>query len=215
MPDLYDEDVERTMKQIMLAHISDDEMGSYHDEAIDDFGRAHVEAHLRRCLICSRKYERMQRILVAAFEESAPPEKIDPAKALVARMQLQQALAAGLIAVVIARARRQGARAADQQFREVYDGQSEDGSLLWRVVEDDSGIVARFWSHRLELEGLRLRIKIGSLTKEITLKRVTNDQVGGQARIEGAERQQLPDDWHLFVESVTLPEPSEAPDSNE
>lgn len=206
MPDLQDEDVDKIIKQAMLAHISDDEMGEYHDEAIDDFRRARVEAHLRRCQICSRKYERMQRILVAAFEESDSPQNLEPARALVTRMQLQQTLAAGFIAVVIARARRRGARLADGEFREVYDGQSEDGALRWRVVEDDSGIVARFWSHRLDLEGLQLKINIGSLTKEITFKRVANDQVGGQARIEGAERQQLPDDWQLCVESVTLPE---------
>lgn len=199
MSDLQDEEVEKAMKQLMLAHISDDEMGDYHDEAIDDFGRARVKAHLRRCQICLRKYERMQRILAAS-------ENLESASALAARMQLQQILAAGLIAVVIARARRRGARMADEEFREVYDWQSEDGMLRWHVVEDDSGIVARFWSHRLDLEGLQLIINIGSLTKEITFKRVANDQVGGQARIEGAERQQLPDDWQLCVESVTLPE---------
>ena len=122
---------------------------------------------------------------------------------------MQQASIAMLMAVVgviLARAKKRAARAADEEFREVFNGQSEDGSLQWRVVEDDFAIVARFWSHRAELEGLKLIIKIGALTKEVTLKPVANNQVGGQARIEGEERDQLPDDWQLCIESVTLTE---------
>jgi hypothetical protein len=218
MPELSDEEVDKVVRQMALIHLTDPEMGQYHDEVIDDFNGARVEAHLQRCSTCKERYETMKHILATCHGVEVPEESMQHLHSLMAQRPMQQAAIVGLMAivgVVMARAKKRGARAADEEPREIFNGQSEDGSLQWRVVEDDFAIVARYWSHRPELEGLKLAIKIGGLTKEVTLKRVPNNQVGGQTRIEGEERGQLPDDWQLRIESMTLPERLEDSDSSQ
>jgi hypothetical protein len=56
-------DIEQLVKQVLLLHLTDDEIGQYLVEGIDRFEQARVDAHLERCLICARRVQTTREIL--------------------------------------------------------------------------------------------------------------------------------------------------------
>jgi len=198
MPELRDQDVERLLERAVLVHLTEEDLGRYHDGAVNETARARIAAHLRRCLICSRQYETMQHILATYHEAGVLPETREQMRALA-----ELRIIVGL--VLLARVRRFGALAAGQG--EIQDGQTEDGALRWRIVDDESGdLIIRLGSHRLELEGFKVALRAGPMTKEVTLQRLAKDQVGAQLLIAREEREALPDDVELIIDDLTPPE---------
>lgn len=84
MPGIRDQDLERLIEMTILAHLTDDELGRYHDDAVHEVELAQIEAHLQRCQICSRRYEGLKRSLAVCDEVEVPPEDIDRAKKFIA-----------------------------------------------------------------------------------------------------------------------------------
>jgi hypothetical protein len=90
----------------------------------------------------------------------------------------------------------------------VEDGETKDGSLRWRIVEDDDqNLVIRFGSHVLELEGVHLRLKAGMWQREVVLTRVTPDQVGAEIGLTQEERSGAPSEEviPLTIEFASAP----------
>jgi hypothetical protein len=184
------EDVEQLLedtKSVVRRHLNDDELASYYDNAVSQSTRTRMEAHLSNCWICKRRLAMMQEIL----EGSDPLEQLIEAVAQLTawwqRNFIHPALTEGY-----------GLAAG---LTQPQDGQTEDGSLRWRVVENRWGeFIVRFGSHRLEFEGVTLIVKIGGLSKRVTLRKVDDDQVGGRATFTREERLQMPDDAQLIIE---------------
>jgi predicted anti-sigma-YlaC factor YlaD len=53
MSELTNEQFENLLKQAVLVHLSDDELGQYLDGATDEVTSARIVAHLRQCQMCS------------------------------------------------------------------------------------------------------------------------------------------------------------------
>ena len=140
--------------------------------------------------------------LVKAFLRGEPADRISREMALTAlRVALTAAFAAWIkqyhIRVALTGAKARG-------FTEPQDGQMEDGSLRWRIVEEESGeLVARFGSHRLELEGEKLLLKAGAIEKPFILERVAEDQVGAKVAFTREERAELSKDAELTIDILT------------
>jgi len=216
--------VERLLKDAVLTHLTKDELGAYHDNAVDEVARARIEAHLSRCLICERKLAMMQETLATYHQETVTEKDVALVKALLRRepedrerISREMALAALRVALTAAftawikqhhiRVSLAGAEARGLEARgltEPQDGQMEDGSLRWRVVEEDSGeLVVRFGSHRTELGGVNLVLKAGPIRKRFVLKPVTEDQVGAKVAFTRKERAELSEDAQLTIDILT------------
>lgn len=83
------------------------------------------------------------------------------------------------------------------------DGQTRDGTLRWRVVEDKNlNAAIRFGSNAVELAGTRLRLTAGSWQRQVTLSKEDeeSDQVLAEVTLTRKERLALAQDAELRVE---------------
>lgn len=69
MSELTNEQFENLLKQAVLVHLSDDELGQYHDGATDEVASARIVAHLRQCQMCSGR-SALMKLAVATTRES-------------------------------------------------------------------------------------------------------------------------------------------------
>lgn len=220
MPELRDEELDTLFEQAVLTHLTDEELGLYRDGAADEVAQAQITTHLKRCLICSKRFDSMKYILATHHEITVPPESIERLKSLIAaaRPSPDQTAAlatfVGLVLFAVDKQRQQqkirlslrGARAAEKLPRE---GRTDDGALAWRIEENDFGDLTVYLSSpRLELENYRLVFRIGDLTRIAQLERVDVSQLGALFTIPREEREQLKDDDAPRVEKLAPPEPA-------
>ena len=199
-------DIERLLKNAVLMHLSEEELGAYHDDAVHEAERCRMETHLARCLICSHKLQMMQDVLQSQGE-SIDDRDIVRVKTL---LDGQRALAAVVSSIILAfnvwvkkRSIHPGLRARFSTAK-VEDGQMEDGSVRWRYVEKESGErFVRFGSHRLELEGLKILVKAGQISKTVVLKSVTQDQLGAEVIFTAQESEKIPAEALLSIDVST------------
>jgi len=205
MTELHEQGFDNLVERALLVHQTDEELSLYHDNVADDVTRARIAVHLRRCLICSRRYDMTKHILATYHEVEVPPESIEQLKALIAQMPPPQ----GVPLFLLERVRRFGAAAAGEREtgkRKIQDGQTEDGVLRWQIIDEYGDLVVRFYSYHVELEGFKITLRAGSLRKTATLQRKAEDQVGEELIITREELKKLPDDAGLIIESMTPPE---------
>ncbi|MGH9428389.1 MAG: hypothetical protein ACRD2L_19050, partial [Terriglobia bacterium] len=122
------------------------------------------------------------------------------------------AVALALAGVVIHRKSRsrRGERGASAESK-IEDGQSADGVLRWRIVENESdGLEAQFTSQNLQLDGYTLTVRYRQLLKKATLRRETEDQVYAKFLFTPGELEILPDGAELTIEDITPPTEREA-----
>jgi len=199
-------DIERRLKEAVLIHLSEQELGAYHDNAAHEADRCRMENHLARCLICSRKLQMMQDVLQSQGE-SVNDQDIARVKAL---LDSQRAVATVVSSIIVAfnvwvkkRSIHPGMRARFSTAK-VEDGQMEDGSVRWRYVEKESGErIVRFASHRVELEGLKIMVKAGQLSKTVVLKPVTQGQLGAEVTFTSQESEKIPAEALLSIDVLT------------
>lgn len=202
------DDVEELLDQAALEHLTDEELGEYHDGVMDEVDRVLAEGHLDRCLPCQERYKTMREVLDTWQQEPVSEEDRALIASLVARIPSPQEVArmvAALAGITLLRLRRRAYRMAS----EVPDGKTEDGLLRWSTEEEkESGdLVIRFDSDCLGLEGERIAVKVGDLRKEVALER-HGDQVGGELRVTPEEQRELPDDVELVIDRPSPAEPS-------
>ena len=194
------------LKEAVLLHLSEEELGAYHDNAVHEADRSRMEAHLARCLICSSKLQMMQDVL-QSHGENVDDQDILRVKAL---LDSQRAMATVVSSIIVAfnvwvknRSIHPGLRARFSTAK-VEDGQMEDGSVRWRYVEKESGErIVRFGSHRMELEGLKILVQAGELSKTVVLKSVTQDQVGAEVMFSAQESEKIPAEALLSIDVLT------------
>lgn len=182
-------------------HLSDDECLDYAAEILTSAETNRMDEHLASCPDCTARMEECvtaaqawqgedgkQRLAGVRQRGLDAPTWWERLSALLPDLVLWPNVALG------------GAQAATQQ---VEDGQTEDGSLRWRIVEDATGnLTIRFGSHRLELDRVRLRLQVGNLQRDMVLSRVASDQVGAETVITRDERAQLPANAALGIELI-------------
>jgi len=194
MSELTNEQFENLLKQAVLVHLSDDELGQYHDGATGEVTSARIVAHLRQCQMCSGR-SALMKLAVATTRESDEQDSASP-QVIVVALAL-----AGVVIHRKSRSRR-GERGASAESK-IEDGQSADGVLRWRIVENESdGLEAQFTSQNLQLDGCTLTVRYGQLHKIDTLRRGSEDQVYAKFLFTPDELEILPDGAVLTIEDI-------------
>jgi hypothetical protein len=203
------EDLERALQDAKYHHVKDDVLVSYRDQQLDAISRTQIEAHLNLCLICERRLLRLR-------EEHAEVERYEPGRedrALVkqvlqrVRREQPQVLETGKAAArtsVLERFAEQMRQAAASwrafamqlapvrgatRGTETWRWQSEDGQLtLYMVVEPTADLTLHASARNPELEGARLKIKVGSLSREAPLQRVSESESHAEVVIPRKQR---------------------------
>lgn len=190
-------------------HLTDDEFIAYAMGTLPADEVARLDVHLDSCLECAAEVERLQEA-VAFWDSPEGRQRLVSLRERVLKKLTQPApslwerLAAALQNLVLfPNAGLAGAPAWAATCIRPQDGQTEDGALRWRIVEDEEGnLVVRFGSHHLELEGLRVLLRAGDWTAEAVLTRVAPDQVGAEVTIPREERERWPTGADLRITHV-------------
>ena len=86
--------------------------------------------------------------------------------------------------------RPEAVRSHSDEGEEVWRWQSEDRRLQARaVMEKNADLTIHFSSNETELEGARLRFRLGSFSQELTLRRVSESEVTAQVAVPWEYRQ--------------------------
>lgn len=200
------EELENQLRDLRFKHLGESELTAYVDEELNQIGRARVEAHLKHCYKCERQLELLREESLAlkqqatsakdlAFVEGildqlAQPKETtdnDRAERRIAvpwRERLAEALRqmTAVWQVAFAPVR------SGSESKEVWRWQSDDGLLQARATMEDADLVVRISSGVLELVGVRLRFRLGSLVEELTLTATSPDEVSAQIAIPSQYR---------------------------
>jgi anti-sigma factor RsiW len=188
-------------------HLSDDQFIDYAAETLTPEEVQQTDQHLASCPDCAEEMERFvaasevwrgepgkQRL--AALRERLQPVP-PPALALYERFSeaLQQAQESWQALFPKKPANEELARLPlaaatfDEERREIWNWQSEDGSLRGHAVLAGNGdLTFRFESKELNLDGRRFHLRLGSLPREMVWQRVSETEVGAKIVIPRSER---------------------------
>ena len=195
------------MRNIQL-HLTDEEFVAFVLEDVPVALEKQLDRHLERCTVCT---ERLQTFYIA--DETFPVDEWESrhnrfATSLRRKLGVQmllKRLSAQLHALVLPRTPLSVSLAVAHAAtgHSLEDGETEDGSLRWRIVEDEEkNLTIRLASHHLELEDVQFKLQAGPWHKEVTLRRVAPDQVGAGDTILAKEREELPVDVALNIRLV-------------
>lgn len=202
--------LENELRNLKNIHLTESELAAYSDQELDQTRRALADAHLKQCFICESQLVLLREesealdnraataedvALVERLMEqmgSAPkPSAADPAE-IAKEIPLQERLAEYLRQMVASWQidfGRGALRGEAVQGEEVWRWQSEDGKLQARAtIEKNADLTIHFSSNRMELEGARLNIRLGNLSQEITLRRVSESEVDAKVAVPWPER---------------------------
>jgi hypothetical protein len=193
------EDIEQLLKDAKFRHLSEATLISYSDDQLDKVGLALADAHLSRCLICTRKLNFLQReaeaieSYVMTEKDHASVDQLikpEPAKRVSdynsSELQRLNSYVKDLLVAWIVPFSKKAMRGADDGD-EVWRYKSEDGMLTaWAVLEKDASLTVHFSSPELVWEGAQILFRLGPFSKEITLQRKDS---GVAAKIEIPRRE--------------------------
>jgi len=202
--------LEDELRNLRFTHLTESELAAYSDQELDQTRRALAEAHLKQCFICERQLVLLREesealenrattvedvALVERLMEqmgSAPkPSAAGPA-VIATEIPLQERLAEYLTQMIASWriCFGQGAlRGEADRGEEVWRWQSEDGKLQARAtIEKNADLTIQFSSNRMDLEGARLNVRLGKLSQEITLRRVSESEVDAKVAVPWRER---------------------------
>ncbi|MEK6406799.1 MAG: hypothetical protein AABN34_07540 [Acidobacteriota bacterium] len=202
--------LEDELRNLRFNHLTESELAAYSDQELDQTRRALADAHLKQCFICESQLVLLREesealdnrattaedvALVERLVEqmgSAPkPSAADPAE-IAKEIPLQERLAEYLrqMAASWRICFGHGAlRGETDQGEEAWRWQSEDGKLQARAtIEKNADLTIQFSSNEMDLEGARLNIRLGNLSQEITLRRVSESEVDAKVAVPWRER---------------------------
>ena len=190
------EDIEQLLINAKYRHLSEATLVSYRDDELDKVGLALANAHLKRCLICTRKLtfliEELEAIenYVVTEQDLALIEqarrKIDPitraTDLIKTRIHEVVAYFNDLLTAWIIPFSKPATRGGDGEV--IWEYESEDGVLTaWARSETDFSLTVHFESTDLTWEGLRIQFRLGPFSKEVTLKREGDAKVVAEIQI--------------------------------
>ena len=202
------EDLEGALKDAKYHHVEYDVLVSYRDQQLDDISRTQIEAHLNLCVICERRLLRLREEREAIDHYESRPEDRSLVKQALQRVRQGQPLdseigkatarppvpegfveqvrqiAASWQAFAMQLIPVRGATRSTEIWREQSKG---GGVLAYMKVEPNADLTLHFSARGPELEGVRLKIKVGSQSRKVTFKRVSETE--SQAEIVITRRQ--------------------------
>jgi len=203
------DDLENELRNLKSIHLTETELAAYCDQELDRTRRARAEAHLKQCFICERQLELLREESAALSNRSITTEDV----ALVERLMAQTGLAqkppatrpvetakevllkdrlTDYLQQIVAswQIHFKPVRGGSDQGEEVWRWQSEDGMLrAFAVMEKNADLTIHFSSSEIDLEGERLNIRLGLVSHEITLHRVSESEVAATIAIPWQQRQ--------------------------
>ncbi len=219
MPDLREEELDQLFQQTVSLHLSENELGLFHDGVADEVTGARIKAHFRRCPDCQERFDKMKHILATYHEVEIPEESLAQLKSLIAAtrpQQAQMATLAALIGLALYALDRQGQRrkiplrlgGAQAAGEEIYRGEFDGETLTWRVEKDAyDDLTVLFTSNRLDWLDYRLNIQIGPHRRTAVLKPVDERLLGAGFVITRDERARLGEGDEIKIESISPPQP--------
>jgi uncharacterized protein YecA (UPF0149 family) len=216
-------DLKKELRDAKNHHLKIEELDSYIDQELDRIALARAEAHLRQCLICEEQLAILKEEREAFDNEKATDKDIVLAKRLIQQMWTQQEPLVSEPSEVTSRLSLQdrlavylrqaveswrayfgqlnAVRGASDRGEEVWRWQSAEGTLKARAVLEKNGdLTIHVSSNEPELEGVRLKIHLGPVDKEITLRRLSESELYAEARIP--LRQRAKDMTDISIEKV-------------
>lgn len=196
------DDLENELRNLKFAHLTESELASYEDSQLDRIGSGRVEAHLKQCFICQRQLELLREENAALSHRVVTPGDVAFVERLMERtgsaekspaagdaeiardLPLRERLSEYLRQMIASwqaafQAVRHGA-----QGEELWRWQSEDGRVLARAtMEKNADMIVQVSSTELGLDGTKLRFRLGQLSQELTLRRISESEVAAQLAI--------------------------------
>lgn len=206
------DDLENELRNLKLLHLTESELAAYCDQELGQIRRARMEAHLKQCFICERQLALLREESAALSNREITVEDVALVERLMEQMGLTAKASAAAARVTEIADRvpmqerlaeylqqmvenwriffRQGARrGGTDQGEEVWRWQSEDGRLQARaIMEKNADLTIHFSSIEIDLEGARLNIRLGQLSQEITLQRVSESEVHAKVAVPWRQR---------------------------
>jgi len=190
---------EKMMMDEKYRHLTEDELYSYHAQALDAVGQARADAHLKLCLRCGRDLDILK-------QERARPENRQVTAsdiAMVRRLRQEQAselqrakagnevpikdLFTGYLGQLVDSWQ---SYFRQKQKQDGWQWESKDGRMRAYVVSgEDAGLTIHFTSDDVRLEGTSFNVHLGSINRMITLQLVSDSEVYAKVDIT---RYQLP-----------------------
>jgi hypothetical protein len=199
------DDLENELRNLKLGHLSESELTAYCDQELAPMRRARVEAHLKQCFICERELALLREESAALSNPQITAEDVGLVERLMEQMgvgqppraetakgsSLRERLAEYLRQMVASwqiQFAEEATRSAADQGEEVWHWQSADGKLRARaILEKNADLTIHFTSNESETEGMRLNVRLGPFSQEITLQRISESEV--YAKVVVARRQ--------------------------
>jgi hypothetical protein len=202
------DDLENELRNLKFTHLTENELAAYCDQELDQIGRARAESHLKRCFICARQLELLReeraalsnRVrtaedvafverLIQQIAQEQKPSAVRPVE-VAGEVPLHERLAEYLRKMVANWQESFAAVRHSEQGEVVWRWQSEDGRLRARAtMEKNADMIIHFSSNEMEMEGVKLYFRQGSLGQELTLRRISESEVAAQVAIPWPYRQ--------------------------
>ena len=216
------DDLENELWNLKYLHLTESELAAYCDQELDQMRRARFEAHLKQCFICERQLrllreenaalsnrqisaadvafvERLMEQIGMAQKPSAP-KPAETAKGIPLQERLAECLRQ-MVASWQMQFAQEATRSAADQGEELWRWQSEDGLLQGHAIrEKNADLTIHFSSNELDLEGTRLNVRLGPLSQEVTLRRVSDSEVYAKVAVPRRQRPRKMAD--LSIESI-------------
>jgi hypothetical protein len=218
------DDVENQLRSAKFSHLTEDELDSYHGQKLDTANHARADAHLKLCLICEHRLQLLGEKSTSFDDQEITAEDIAIVKRVMKQMALRQQPSDSKPAEAKTKIQlrdrlndylRQivenwrahfklqqavcGTRAGGE---EIWHGQDDGGNLRARaIVEKNAGLTIHFSSNDLSLEGARLNVRLGPVTRVITLHLVSESEV--YAKVEIPRRQVPRTLMNISIEDVS------------
>ena len=216
------DDLENELRNLKYLHLTESELAAYCDQELDQMCRARFEAHLKQCFICEWQLRLLREENAAlsnrqistadvAFVErlmeqmgmAQKPSASKPAETAKG-IPLQERLAVCLRQMVAnwqMQFAQEATHSAADQGEELWRWQSEDGLLQGHAIrEKNADLTIHFSSNEPDLEGTRLNVRLGPLSQEVTLRRVSDSEVYAKVAVPRRQRPRKMAD--LSIESI-------------
>jgi hypothetical protein len=199
------DDLENELQKLALVHLTESEMIAYCEQALDYLTKARAAAHLKQCFICETQLALFQEASAPSSEHEITAEDI----ALVRRVMKQQAAAPdspdmppqASLRERLAEYWEQLVDSWKRQFEhapahrgvetgvEIWRKQSKDGRLQARaVLETTADLTLHFSSNDMAMEGVHLKVRLGPLSHEATMQRVSDSEVYAKITVPRRQR---------------------------
>jgi hypothetical protein len=194
------DDLEDELKKMRFDHLTREEIVSYRDGKLNRTDLARVEAHLNLCLFCEKSLQLLQEELAALENPDIAAEDVAFVDELLFVAYWEQVVASwraffgGLMP-----AHRGGGGG-----KGVWRWESEDGGLkAWATFEMNTDLTVHFSSTKPDMEGTRLRIRLGQFSREVTFERASESEVRAEFSVPGRKRPRKLEDFSITATTQT------------